>query len=72
MNVCIQYDGVGVPDRIEFELKIKFDALKNDSSRMYFLHAEKSREETRKEQAYKGIPKCERFFGYLVVSLLHQ
>ncbi|WAR14263.1 ITA8-like protein [Mya arenaria] len=69
VNVCILFNGVGVPDQMDFQMNITFDSLKNDSSRMYFLHSETTREESKVERAYKGVPKCERFFGYLVKNI---
>ncbi|WAQ93469.1 ITA2-like protein [Mya arenaria] len=70
VNVCILFNGVGVPDQMDFQMNITFDSLKNDSSRMYFLHSETTREESKVERAYKGVPKCERFFGYLVANIM--
>lgn len=65
---CLQYTGVGVPDNLQFELNIKFDSMKNDSGRMYYLHLPNSRENTRIIDAVKNKQECFTFFGYLVVS----
>ncbi|XP_053374403.1 integrin alpha-8-like isoform X2 [Mercenaria mercenaria] len=66
---CLLYTGIGVPDKLDFELTLKFDTLKNDSSRVYYLHAETAREESKIIEAYKNNQKCFTFFGYLVKNV---
>lgn len=66
--VCLLYTGVGVPEALQFELNIKFDSLKNDSIRMFYLHSPTSREDSKIIDAVKDKQDCYSFFGYLVVS----
>lgn len=66
---CLMYTGKGVPDKLDFELTLKFDTLKNDSSRVFFLHDETKREESKIIEAYKDSQKCLPFFGYLVKNV---
>ena len=54
----------------DFRLTWKLDALKNDSSRVFFLHAEDTRELSLTETYYKDTMKCETALGYLIVSFL--
>ena len=65
IHVFINYSNLSVSD---FRLTWKLDALKNDSSRVYFLHAEDTRELSLTETYYKDTMKCETALGYLVVS----
>ena len=64
---CLLYAGVGVPGKLDFDVKLKFDSLKNDSSRVYYLHAKSEREEKKTIEVFKDRQKCFSFFGYLVV-----
>ncbi|XP_052258576.1 integrin alpha-8-like isoform X2 [Dreissena polymorpha] len=66
---CLLYDGVGVPDRLDFTLNIKFDSLKNDTSRVYFIHSTGLREESKTLSAYKGKQECFTYFAYLVKNI---
>jgi len=68
---CLQYTGIGVPDNMQFELTIKFDSLKNESSRMYFLHSANTRDDVKLIDAVKDKQDCFTFFGYLVVSVVN-
>ncbi|XP_060592607.1 integrin alpha-V-like isoform X3 [Ruditapes philippinarum] len=66
---CVLYAGIGVPGKLDFEVKLKFDSLKNDTSRVYFINARTKREEKKTIEVFKDRQKCFSFFGYLVKNV---
>ncbi|KAL4222463.1 hypothetical protein ACF0H5_018503 [Mactra antiquata] len=66
---CLLYNGEGVPDKLDFELTLKLDTLKNSSHRVFFLYPDNSREDSKIVEAFKDKQKCFTFFGYLVKNV---
>ena len=64
------YDGIGVPESLEFELTWKMDSKLNDTSRVYYIPPEdKKRQETKIVTIFKERNECFTTFAYLIVSL---
>ncbi|KAL1138247.1 hypothetical protein AAG570_009936 [Ranatra chinensis] len=65
LNICIQYDGLGVNPQLEFDLQFILDAKKVNSPRMYFISNEGRNVINQTLILEKGKQKCKSMFVYI-------
>lgn len=71
VEVTLEYDGVGVPDKIQLELQYVLDAKKDKTKRLFFLKQEGESSRNQTITVTKGLTWRESFKVHLAASGIH-